>query len=211
MTPVATGCYKRSIAVFGVTRRYGGCSSAGRAPDCGSGRRGFEPRHPPHDFQSLADNLRISTRFRVAHGLSFCQTSLAATPRISPQSACPPVGGSIGHKGRGDRTEKICTSIIKKHGFPHAPTGVLFSAYSVLSVVNLFFAALEEVDQPTEVDHPCKSTGSKTITRASVAPRPCPRWSQQRRTGQDIRNQSSAVAVSTRPSVLPVPRRKRAG
>ena len=26
---------------------YGGCSSAGRAPDCGSGGRGFESLHPP--------------------------------------------------------------------------------------------------------------------------------------------------------------------
>ena len=25
----------------------GGCSSAGRAPGCGPGRRGFEPRQPP--------------------------------------------------------------------------------------------------------------------------------------------------------------------
>ena len=27
---------------------YGGYSSAGRAPDCGSGCRGFEPHYPPH-------------------------------------------------------------------------------------------------------------------------------------------------------------------
>lgn len=27
---------------------YGGCSSVGRAPDCGSGRRGFKSLHPPH-------------------------------------------------------------------------------------------------------------------------------------------------------------------
>ena len=33
-----------------VSRRtkYGGCSSAGRAPDCDSGCRGFDPRQPPH-------------------------------------------------------------------------------------------------------------------------------------------------------------------
>ena len=28
----------------------GGCSSVGRAPDCGSGCRGFDPRHPPIRF-----------------------------------------------------------------------------------------------------------------------------------------------------------------
>jgi hypothetical protein len=27
---------------------YGGRSSVGRAPDCDSGGRGFEPRRPPH-------------------------------------------------------------------------------------------------------------------------------------------------------------------
>ena len=27
---------------------HGGCSSAGRALDCGSSGRGFEPHHPPH-------------------------------------------------------------------------------------------------------------------------------------------------------------------
>ena len=30
------------------TDRYGGISSVGRAPDCGSGCRGFEPHIPPH-------------------------------------------------------------------------------------------------------------------------------------------------------------------
>ena len=29
-------------------RQYGGCSSVGRAPDCGSGCRGFESHLPPH-------------------------------------------------------------------------------------------------------------------------------------------------------------------
>lgn len=28
----------------------GGCSSAGRAPDCGSGGRGFDPHHSPQNF-----------------------------------------------------------------------------------------------------------------------------------------------------------------
>ena len=29
---------------------YGGRSSVGRAPDCDSGRRGFEPHRPPQFF-----------------------------------------------------------------------------------------------------------------------------------------------------------------
>ncbi len=30
----------------------GGCSSVGRAPDCGSGCRGFESRHSPQKLKS---------------------------------------------------------------------------------------------------------------------------------------------------------------
>ena len=32
---------------------YGGCSSVGRAPDCDSGCRGFEPLHPPQLLKLL--------------------------------------------------------------------------------------------------------------------------------------------------------------
>ena len=56
LTPFAARCYNRNTAVFRAARLYGGCSSAGRAPDCGSGRRGFESRHPPHDSEGLALN-----------------------------------------------------------------------------------------------------------------------------------------------------------
>ena len=40
----------------------GGSSSVGRAPDCGSGGRGFEPRLSPHLFRSLARCARSSAR-----------------------------------------------------------------------------------------------------------------------------------------------------
>jgi hypothetical protein len=33
--------------IFVVLNNYGGRSSVGRAPDCDSGRRGFESRRPP--------------------------------------------------------------------------------------------------------------------------------------------------------------------
>ncbi len=33
-------------------QRHGGCSSAGRAPGCGPGCRGFKPRHSPQFFSS---------------------------------------------------------------------------------------------------------------------------------------------------------------
>ncbi len=32
---------------------YGDCSSVGRAPDCDSGGRGFEPRQSPHFCQEI--------------------------------------------------------------------------------------------------------------------------------------------------------------
>lgn len=34
-----------------LVRIHGGCSSVGRAPDCGSGGRGFETHHPPQKFK----------------------------------------------------------------------------------------------------------------------------------------------------------------
>ena len=36
------------MPLFSKAIRYGGCSSVGRASDCGSECRGFESRHPPH-------------------------------------------------------------------------------------------------------------------------------------------------------------------
>ena len=38
---------KRSPPI-NVLTKYGGCSSVGRALDCDSRCRGFEPHHPPH-------------------------------------------------------------------------------------------------------------------------------------------------------------------
>ncbi len=32
---------------------FGECSSVGRAPDCGSGCRGFESHHSPHKFVGI--------------------------------------------------------------------------------------------------------------------------------------------------------------
>jgi hypothetical protein len=40
---------------------YGECSSVGRAPDCGSGCRGFEPHHSPHLHGSLAQLVEHMT------------------------------------------------------------------------------------------------------------------------------------------------------
>ena len=35
----------------------GECSSVGRAPDCGSGCRGFNPHHSPHFFAPVAQGI----------------------------------------------------------------------------------------------------------------------------------------------------------
>ncbi len=35
------------VRLFKIPLLYGGCSSVGRASDCGSAGRGFEPHHPP--------------------------------------------------------------------------------------------------------------------------------------------------------------------
>ncbi len=86
LTPFATRCYKRNTAVLSAARRSGGCSSAGRAPDCGSGRRGFESRHPP---QTTAEQYRGRAMGSAAQGtpekrsassvFEVCGSSLAKT------------------------------------------------------------------------------------------------------------------------------------
>ena len=41
---------KKRCAHINTLPKYGGCSSVGRALDCDSRCRGFEPHHPPHIF-----------------------------------------------------------------------------------------------------------------------------------------------------------------
>ena len=48
-----------------IEQRYGGRSSAGRAPDCGSGGRGFKSHRSPHLFHTVrrfADERREKSR-----------------------------------------------------------------------------------------------------------------------------------------------------
>src|SRR5438105_12589190 len=51
--------------------RSGGCSSAGRVPDCDSGCRGFESHQPPHSLSPI---------------------------RAGPRCGCSPSGGSVAAK-----------------------------------------------------------------------------------------------------------------
>lgn len=51
---------------------YGGRSSVGRAPDCGSGCRGFDPRRSPHYFPfivlfSRSDDFKNGLVFFTTH------------------------------------------------------------------------------------------------------------------------------------------------
>ncbi len=51
---------------------YGGRSSVGRAPDCGSGCRGFDPRRSPHYFPFIVYSpdqmiLKIGWVFFTTH------------------------------------------------------------------------------------------------------------------------------------------------
>ncbi len=57
----------------GTPARHGGCSSAGRAPGCGPGGRGFKSRHPPQ------------VRGHVDHLARSPGSVPGAAPRIAPE------------------------------------------------------------------------------------------------------------------------------
>ena len=48
------------------TLSNGGRSSVGRAPDCGSGGRGFEPHRPPHFFTGFRVGAGGGTRWAIS-------------------------------------------------------------------------------------------------------------------------------------------------
>jgi hypothetical protein len=47
----------------------GECSSVGRAPDCGSGCRGFEPRHSPQNLRLKSKGI-VTTKELIKHKIS---------------------------------------------------------------------------------------------------------------------------------------------
>ena len=53
------GWHAKLIRHAGSPGAHGGCSSAGRAPGCGPGGRGFKSRHSPHVAAHPAARLRI--------------------------------------------------------------------------------------------------------------------------------------------------------
>lgn len=60
LTPLEGGLYNEKT----LLHTHGECSSVGRAPDCGSGGRGFEPLHSPHIIPDCAPSAFGAT-FRV--------------------------------------------------------------------------------------------------------------------------------------------------
>lgn len=89
--------------------RYGGCSSAGRAPHCGCGCRGFEPHHPPQKMFAPGENAR---RFFLASPQNYYMTGknsiknhsivsiwwLAARPKTLPAASAPVlVAGAVSY------------------------------------------------------------------------------------------------------------------
>lgn len=76
-------------------RSNGGRSSSGRAPDCGSGGRGFETPRPPH-FGSA--RFSCSARFNPPHFNRFKAQFLAA--RSSAPRRLPAIAGRSGARAR---------------------------------------------------------------------------------------------------------------
>ncbi len=70
---------------------YGGCSSVGRAPDCGSGGRGFEPLQPP------CFTLRLTIEFRLSP--AFCRLDRDRFLSI-PSEHNTPLSVSLSFDGR---------------------------------------------------------------------------------------------------------------
>ena len=68
---------------------YGGYSSAGRAPDCGSGCRGFEPHYPPHTVAE-GRSVRSGPRLTSTLGCSQVVRHGTLTPAFAGSSPAIP-------------------------------------------------------------------------------------------------------------------------
>ena len=85
-------------------RLHGGCSSAGRASDCGSECRGFESHHPPYNegalpplFVPVGHNPRGSRLCRICWRK---YTASAGRLMTSCYGALPPLFVPVGHNRR---------------------------------------------------------------------------------------------------------------
>ena len=78
-----TCCNATRLQPSYADRFCGGCSSVGRAPDCDSGGRGFDPHQPPH-FSDRLEESHFFYQKRALSGVSasflLCRTSLLFFP-----------------------------------------------------------------------------------------------------------------------------------
>src|SRR6202035_1641978 len=82
-------------------KAHGGCSSAGRAPGCGPGGRGFKPHHSPHAVRRVTyDFVRSPHFFAPAPSLL---TAMAACQRLPGTLALGPRCDAVAFVARGDR------------------------------------------------------------------------------------------------------------
>jgi hypothetical protein len=89
-----------------MIRFYGGCSSVGRALDCGSRCRGFEPHQPPHSSSRRSDRLLLRPgAFRCAVLIAvgpFCTCASRAGLPATPHKSLVRFGGGnhLFHDGK---------------------------------------------------------------------------------------------------------------
>ena len=94
----------------------GGCSSPGRAPDCGSGGSGFETRQPPHLPHSRANagcalGLSVTRLCNVLKdGVVHNKSNLHAELRV-PQDVRPVIGKTRFAKSTG--TLNKCEAVLR--------------------------------------------------------------------------------------------------
>ena len=89
----------------------GGCSSPGRAPDCGSGGSGFETRQPPHLF--IGSDLLLSLTLLLGTFLWWCFRSFS-------RHRAMPRGATLAGSGRWGAV-RLGLKESQKEGAIHAP------------------------------------------------------------------------------------------
>src|SRR4029453_2762844 len=85
--------------VFGPLA-HGGCSSAGRAPGCGPGCRGFEPRHSPQGPTTGTTESGNDRRWRLEHLLPVSRQMSAMSISTARLSAATYAGRLAGAASR---------------------------------------------------------------------------------------------------------------
>ena len=99
---------------------YGGYSSAGRAPDCGSGCRGFEPHYPPHTVAE-GRSVRSGPRLTSTLGCSQVVRHGTLTPAFAGSSPAIPATSARATLTRFRLRRKLARSAVPP--LPRPPEG----------------------------------------------------------------------------------------